>query len=110
MGNRCFRHDPMAQRIEIALDGDPVLDVVAGKIAIDHPVKANSIDRHMLCVAQNRCSGTARKPNDLGPGDLASYDFNDSPRGFDAPAGKFLRPKYSGPSIENLHRVGTGLK
>src|SRR5258705_8547345 len=110
MGNRSFWYDPMAKiedewfarkgfkhrvngtieraaashqakRVKIALYGNPALDVVAGKIAINHPIKADRVDGDLLCITQNRRSSTARKPDDFGARDAASHDFNNSPCG-----------------------------
>src|SRR5690348_4780803 len=56
----CLVHRPIKrstagekrQRIEIALHRYPALDLVARETAVDHPVEADGIERHLVDIAQ----------------------------------------------------------
>ena len=98
------------QRIEIALHRAPVLDLIARKIKINHPIQTDGIDFDILDVAFQVAAGAAGKTDDLRARHRAPHIGNDSFGRRNAPTLKFVRWQDSCPGIEDLHSIDTGVE
>ena len=87
-----------------------MLDLIARKIKINHPIQTDGIDFDILDVAFQVAAGAAGKTDDLRARHRAPHIGNDSLSRRNAPALKFARRQDSCPGIEDLHSVDTGLE
>ena len=82
----CHTSGQQCQRVEVTLDRPQPLDLITGKVPVDHPVESDRIHRYVLHIAACRNTGAAWEPDDLRPSDLLANPCNNSSRRRDAPA------------------------
>src|SRR5262249_6953644 len=86
------------------------LNFIARKLAVDHPVQSDRIERHALDVANQRRAGASWEADDLCIWYSLTQPGDDFPAGLRTPTIKFLRSKHTGPGVKQLHGIDTGVK
>src|ERR1700728_2248934 len=105
-----FAADQQCKRIEITLNWTQLLDVLARKPKLGHPVEADGIHGNIGKIALQFRPRTARKADDLCRWNTLAHGGNDPCHGLDAPFSELAPRQYSGPRIENLHGFDASLE
>jgi hypothetical protein len=106
----CISANQQRERIKVTLHRPMSLNVLAGETRFDHPIETDRVDRDSVEIACQLGSGPARKSDDLCVRNPPSHSAYDLCQWIDAPFAKFLGRQYARPTIEDLHRLGAGLK
>ena len=69
----CLPSDQQRERIEIALNRSPRLDVITRKGKVDGPIQADGVDRSRFKIRSKPRTSTTRKTDDLRPGDFFAH-------------------------------------